>query len=512
MDSVGVDEPPASTKPAAGRTLGRNVAATLGAQLLSWSGAILVAVVLTRYLGPEGTGLHRTALSIFLVADAFARWGTDRSVPLRVARSEDVATVVASTAWLRAMNWVVAGAVIAGFFLIFDVNPTLVTLCAIVGVAAALMSIGATGVFALQGLENFTAPARVTAIMTVVTPVAIGAGILADVGLYGIALIIAVAGVVGGAMQVVFLNRYADLRWRTSVGEIMTTARLGTPHLLGGLALALYREADVAVMAILLDEEQVGWYAAADRLFGNALVVPTIVMTTMLPVLTRTHAAAPVEAQTLAERTFRTLMLFGLPAGIGLFLISDRVAVLLFGEDFTETGPVLGALGLVMGMVSITILLGRYAMATGKQNSYYLLMLAAAIATVPLDLVFVPFADDRFGNGALGGAMSFAVTETVILVVGTSMLIPSVFSRVTLVRFVKTALATAVMALVVFPVRDYFPLVPMAVGAVAFLSATLLLRTPEDHEYGAMAKLARRIPVVGERVATDLEMWASRGA
>ncbi|MEL6981832.1 MAG: oligosaccharide flippase family protein, partial [Actinomycetota bacterium] len=275
---------------AARQSLGRNVVTTLAAQVISWSSALVVVTMLPRYLGPERVGQLRVATAIWLVAGGFIIFGTDKTITLQIARSEDeIARIVASAIRLRLLLWAVAAIVIALSLTVLQVDPTLGILAAIVGTGAIGTVVGSVGISSLQGLENFGSLAKVTSTMSVISLVSVVTAISLDVGLIPIACLLVMGEFINGALQFYFLRRFARLRWRTTWANVRATARRGLPYLLGGVALILYREADTMVMATLVDDEQIGWYTTADRLFGTALVVPTVLMTTMLPVLARVH-------------------------------------------------------------------------------------------------------------------------------------------------------------------------------------------------------------------------------
>ena len=51
-------------------------------------------------------------------------------------------------------------------------------------------------------------------------------------------------------------------------------------------------------------------------------------------------------------------------------------------------------------------------------------MLVAVVMTVPLDLLFIPWTDDRFENGRDRRTLSYAVTELMMVVVAVRLLAP----------------------------------------------------------------------------------------
>lgn len=479
------------------QSLGRNVATTMGAQLISWASAIVVVSLLPRYLGPENVGKLRIATSLWLMAGSLIAFGTDKTITLQIAKNEnEVGAIVAATIRLRLILWAVMSVIVAIVLTVIGVDSTLGLLAVIGAFGTVGTAVGSVGMSSLQGLENFGSLAKVSSIVAVFSPLSIAAAIALDIGLIPIAIMLTLTPYLVGGLQLYYLRRFATVQWRTTMPEVWTMAKRGLPYLLGGVALMMYREVDTIVMAALVDEVQIGWYTTADRLFGTALVVPTVLMAAMLPLLARTHSTDPGRAQVMAEQTFRTLLLTSLPAGIGLALISDRVALLLFGDEFAETGPVLAGFGLVITLVALTTLIGRYAIAIGRERVFYVMLLVGAFATIPLDLLLVPFFDRNYGNGAIGGAASFAVTEASILIVGTIILLPSAASRTTLVRLIKVALATLAMSAVVYPMRDLFPILPIAAGGVVFGLATVVLRILESHELNMLSPVLRRLPPI----------------
>src|SRR5439155_18415715 len=85
-------------------------------------------------------------------------------------------------------------------------------------------------------------------------------------------------------------------------------------------------------------------YAAAQRLTEVIYFVPVAVMTAANPVLLRWHARDRGEYRRRLIRVFRWLGVGGLAIAIGISLTASNLALLLFGEGFRRSGPVLAIL------------------------------------------------------------------------------------------------------------------------------------------------------------------------
>jgi hypothetical protein len=115
----------------------------------------------------------------------------------------------------------------------------------------------------------------------------------------------------------------------------------------------------------------------------------------------------------------------------------------------------------------------------------------------------VPWCQTNFQNGAIGGALSFMLTEIGMLFAGLYYLPRGSLDRSNAWLAARATLAGMVMALAAWFVREQFILIPILVGAVVYGALVLLLRViaPADinllkHVAQGIANRARKPSVV----------------
>lgn len=251
--------------------------------------------------------------------------------------------------------------------------------------------------------------------------------------------------------------------------------KAGSPYLVVTAFLVMYVQMDVVVMSLLVEDEALGWYSAADRLFGTLLFVPTVFITVVFPVLSRMYTSDAEAMPNVMRRSFNLLLLLSVPLGLGVMAVSGQLVVLLFGEDFTNSGPILAVMGIVLLLMYQNILLGRFLVSMDREKVWTVVMGIAVVSTLILDIILVPWADGRFGNGAIGGAIAYVVTEGGMLVYGL-WLVRKNFNRGNVTFALRTILAGAAMVAVVWPLRDALLPIPVVLGAVTYLLFILILR------------------------------------
>ena len=178
---------------------------------------------------------------------------------------------------------------------------------------------------------------------------------------------------------------------------------------------------------------------------------------------------------------------------MGTLIIGRTAAPLLYGDEFRESGDVLSLLGIVLVITSFTILFGTVALATGRQRMWNTVMFAGVLLTIPLDVLFVPWADRVYDNGALGGAITYIIAESLMFALGITLVTPYILERTTLSYFVRIVIAGVVMVVAAWPIRERFLALPVALGIVVFPVAILVLRALPPSEREMLRKVLHRV-------------------
>ncbi len=481
----------------AGRSsIKRNVAHMLSSQLVTWSLALVLAIVQPRFLGPATQGRMRLAFSLWTIASVVIALGTSLYLNLETARRGRAAlTLVGPIIVLRLLTFSAATVLFAVGAVIGGADREFVWILTLFGLTIALSTVSEVYSALFIGLERMAAPALVNIITRFFGTVAAVVVLFAGGGAIGVLVVAVVANVFGLALIVRAMHRVVDVPLHVGRSQWSTIVRGSVAFMVAGGVLTLYQQVDTVVIALFVEEEALGWYATADALFGTLLFLPTILCSTIFPTLGRLHEHDPEGLVSLVRRTFATLTLVAVPIGLGTVVVAHQAAPLLYGEKFRETGPVLAVLGVVLIVTAVTILLGTVAMATGRQRFWNTVMFAGVLMTVPLDLVLVPWADRTYDNGAIGGALAYVVTEVMMLTVGLWKIAPFLVDRHTMSRVARILLAGCLLVAAAWPTRGSVLVLPVSVGAVVFVVAVLALRVLSDEERSMIARVGQRLPL-----------------
>jgi O-antigen/teichoic acid export membrane protein len=479
------------------RSVTRNAITLLGSQSFTWVLATVMLSLQPRFLGPVRSGQLRIAGSVWAMVAVLAAFGTTTFVTVEVAKHREIALALTrSTNRLRVFAFLALCPFVAGFMFVAGYDGSTVIVIALSAIAALVGLLAAGNSAALMGLQEMGQTARVEIITKTLVTALTAAVLILGGRVYPLITLWSVIAVFSWWISARALRGVApgDQAPTPLVGRVLVRATL--PFLLAEATLVIYQQVDTVIMSLLVGEKQIGWYGAADILFGSLLFAPVILMTSLFPAMADKFEHAPDEVDTMMRRTFQSLLLIAVPIGLGTIIVSHSFVPLLYGDDFAPAAQVLQIYGVVTVLSCITILLGRFALATGRVKFWTVLMIVATLVSIPLDIVTVPWAEDHYGNGAMGGAMSYVVTESLMLTVGVIKIAPGLIDRKVLTRLARCAIAGLAMFLVGWPLRDRFFLVPGGLAVLVYLVIIVALRTFNADERELLGRAVRKVPVL----------------
>lgn len=472
----------------------RNLAQMATSQVITWMLATASAVIVPRFLGPATLGRLRLAASLWAIAEVINALGTSMFLQTTLARDQRRGlSFVGPVFVVRSLSFALSAVVLTMFVAVLDQDAEFYGFMALTGVISLLVLWSDVFQASFTGLERMSTIAGVTAAMRLLGLVATVGVLLAGWGAFGVLAVGITTATIG---LTAFAWRFRNLTgavfrgWRGRLGPVV---RASAPFMIVTLALTVYREIDVIVIAQIAGDRDVGWYSAADLLAGSLLFPTTVVLSVLYPTLGRLHQHDPARLRELVQETFSLLSLAAVPIGFGAALVGTDFAPLLFGDDFVGTGEALVVLGPVTILTFGTTLMAYVALATDRTRFLAALLITSALLTVPLDALLVPWSSDRFDNGAIGGAVAYVVTEVLQFVVGVGVVAPFLATRAMAWRTVRVIAAGGVMVIAVLPIRDSGMIPTIVAGVVVYAVAVLVFRVL-DPAHRAMANdLLRRL-------------------
>ncbi|MCB0107562.1 MAG: flippase [Caldilineaceae bacterium] len=477
-----------------GRAIAKNTSILMIAQLVMWAISLIWLVVLARLVGPEGTGQIQLANSLWLIVAVFMAFGSDTVLMKEIARNPDKTDeLLGSALALRLGLYVIGFVSVIGAIQFFDYQENTINIIYLVGLASLGWLFSGTTKAVLQGFEKM----ETFSVANIVGNILFTGGstilLFFGWGLYAVATMIIISAFANFAIQVYFLQRIHRLRFTATPSSILRLMKEGAPYLLSGLSLVAYGQVDVLVISSLLNEHAIGWYSIANRLTGTFMFIPSVYISATLPMFSRMALTDPGNLRRLISRSFDSLLIIGVPIGCGLIVLAEPIILLVFGQEFTNSTPILRILGIMLIITYQNNLIGCFLIAIDRQNIWTAVTAIAMAATLPLDLLVIPWCEAQWGNGAIGGAITFVITEFCMLAAGLYLLPSGTLTTKNLWSAARVLFAGTMMIMVVSMFQTMFIAVPILIGMGTYGGLILLFRVISNEDWNLIRSFVQQV-------------------
>lgn len=460
------------------KTIIKNIGVLMVSQMATWGLSLLLTIFLPRYLGPSDSGKLSLAVSLWLITSMFISFGLDMLLTKEIARKPThINDFVGTAIFLRLILFGIGLLVLMVFVQIANYARDVTILVIVIGVSTLLGQFALPMKSALDGLEKMEYTSLGIVAGKLFTTIFALILLFAGQGLIVISFVLIGASLFELILLIWFSFKAYYFRPRVDFSLAKWMLRAGFPFLMVSMSQVVYAQIDMIVMSLLVSTTVVlGWYGAADTLFGTMLFIPSVFMTATFPAFSKMHAHSGEELVKLFRKSYELIVVLGVAVGLGIFIVAQPLVVLLFGEAFRGSGPVLAIMGIVIVFMYQNMILGQYMVISDRQNEVTKAMFTAAGLTVVLDLFLVPWTQNRFGNGAIGGALAYVVTESLMVIWFVFLIPKGVLTRHSFWLCVRAAFAGVVMVAVSWWFRNWFIAVPVLIGALTFMLMTAVLR------------------------------------
>jgi len=479
----------------------KNASILLAAQLITWILSLLLTIFLPRYLGATAMGIFVLAASIWAIMSLLINLGTDTLLTKEIAwKPVRTSELLGMALLLRIFFFILSCGIVAIYLQIMAYPPQIIHIIWLVGLSSLITQVGGPFQSALQGLERMqhTSLANVAskAINTILGIIVV----LLGYNLYVVGYVGIISAIVSTTLLFAFVRRSYRPQFQFQIAPAISMIKASLPYLMSGMGLILYSQVDVLIISSLVSTQEVGWYGVAAQLAGTLVFIPVVFTTALFPTLTRAYNNKSDSFSDLIKKSFDLMLLLSIPIGLGICVIADPLVVLLFGTAFAPSGQILAIMGIVLIFMYQNILIGQFLISTNRTNVWTMIMFIATFITIPLDLLFVPWFEHSFGNGAIGGALSYLITECCMCIAGTCLLPKGSLGWSNARTGALIVIAGLIMMAASWWCRNMFLAIPVLVGAIIYASLIALLRvvpledidTYKQVAHGILNKVRRR--------------------
>ena len=161
--------------------------------------------------------------------------------------------------------------------------------------------------------------------------------------------------------------------WRGIINQILV---FGIHFIFGNLFFQL----DTILVGLWKGDHAAGIYRSAFNLMILILLIPDIIISTFLPILSRLHSENNDKWKSLSRLLYKILLLTSLPIALILFFSSQQIISIIYGKElYNEAVPILK----IFSMIIIIRFIGEpYALMMTTSKRQHIRMIIVIVATI----------------------------------------------------------------------------------------------------------------------------------
>jgi O-antigen/teichoic acid export membrane protein len=424
----------------------------LGASLIfTWAIALLMKIILPRFLGPSLFGQLNFADAFTMTAFVALHLGADTYIRKEVAvRPDHASDFFGGTMVLRTAMTVVIFAVMAGILHWMNRPPQVRYLVYIFALAQFFVNANAT----LSAILHAKGRVNGMSVLAVATKVVWAAGVLVsiafDVGLWGYALSYFLSEFVETFILYWLAKQHVGLSFKVDVPHTKAMLVASLAYYLNQFAITAYGKLDVTLLERTAGDEEVGWYAVAGTIGGLTLLVTPLIGWVLMPMFARAASRSHDELFEQIRRSMELILTLAIPVSLMINVGADFAVGFLYRQEYAPAALALQILATMYLLTYVAIVYAITLTMLDRPWTLTLISIAGLVVNPIFNLLLIKPSLDYFGRGGGGAGCALAMVGTEIFVT-TCMMIAvgrGAFDRRSTVAIGKSLVAAAIVIVV----------------------------------------------------------------
>jgi O-antigen/teichoic acid export membrane protein len=439
--------------------------------------SFVLVIAVARNLGDAGLGEYAFVFSFIWVVVILMNPGLDYLLLKEISRDEAKTSLYASN--MLFIKLALGGMALVITFLItwfLPKNPVVKLSIGIASISFFLNGFGAIFFQILQARERmeFNAMAKIAERLTALV---LGLFFLSrGFSLPWFVFSLFVSGLIRDGLSYFISRKFVRLKYHFDFTISRSLLRESLPFFLALIFAQIYFRADTVILSLIKGDQVTGWYSAAYKFVEILRFMPFLLITAILPPMSKAFKENAELLKDIFLRTFRYLFLTALPVCFFVFVAAPQIIRLFYGPSFVASIIVLRILiwGVVFSFLNILFI--NFLNIVDRQKIVMKVTGFIALCNILLNLGLIPFYSQS------GAAISLIVSEGMSFIILSYQVREFYRALNLLLQWLPIFLASLGMGILVFFFR-FLPLwVLVPLGGISYIFFLILFKGIRDQD------------------------------
>ena len=372
--------------------IAKNTAALFAAQFVVAILGLILSIFIARSLGDVIFGKYSFALAFTALFAVFSDLGYSTLLIREVARDKSQASkYLNNVLCMRALLSLIIFALIVITINVMGYLADTKNVVYLFGIYTLVVSFSAVFKVTFRAFEKMEYEAGITIIANIIR-VSLGLLVLLlGYGLIELALVFLFSGVFDLLFSfLVCMRKFVKPKIELDFEFWKSTIKIALPLSMLSIFGLIYMRIDTIMLSVMKGDAVVGWYNAAYNLVLGFKSIPHLFMNALFPLMSGYFVSSKDSLRDIYEKSFKYLFILGLPLAVGITLLADRIILLLYGQQFSNSIIALQILAWDVLLIFLYMCSAFVLASIDKQNQMIVFAGCTAFINVTLNLFLIP--------------------------------------------------------------------------------------------------------------------------
>lgn len=278
-------------------------------------------------------------------------------------------------------------------------------------------------------------------------------------------------------------KNFGKLRFIFDLKKYYATLKHSKPYFESEFLRVLSTRIDILIISFVLSTTAAGIYNVSYRVVLLFLFISYFGSVAIFPHASNSFVHAKHKLSELYENSLNTALLIATPISAGIWLLSDEIILLLFGNEFINSVIILKYLTWLIFILSLSSIMGIFMISTDKQKVRAKCQWLTAFINVIGNLILIP------KIGILGAAIATLFSESILLILYAINLKNTVGLPLVFERALISASGSILFIIIFSTLTDTNIVVTILVSILIYITYICLFKSIRKHEIIFLKKL-----------------------
>lgn len=372
--------------------------------------SFVVTIFVVRYLGPKDFGLYSYVLSFFWLFGSLSTIGLESITTREIVKQPDRKDEINGTVFFLRLAGSITAIVLIGITLLITGEETYTAILILIASGSFLFQSFSVIEYYFRGKVEAKFNAYALSASVIVSSIlkVIFILIKAQLIYFVFAVVFEYFALAIGLVLVYHFNKLSIFNWKYSKELASSLLKDAWPLMLSGIVVMIYMRIDQIIIKHMINEEAVGYYAAAVRLCEAWYFIPVTICNSIFPAIVNAKNVSEEFYNNRMQKLYDILSWMAIGIAVPVTIFSGLIINLLFGSEFSAASPVLTIYIWAGVAVFLSVASSQYLINENLTKFSFFRTFVGMVINVILNFVFIPI------YGIIGSAVATLISYTIV--------------------------------------------------------------------------------------------------